>query len=357
MVSLITLSVKRRSQTGATAFIRCTAVGTAKGRKAEPALPSKIPLPVMKTGSTLTGSGTPTLGHPLGALMVAGKKAGIKGGISDQTRLGSAVNIHVEYRQPESRMAPLPFVPALRDLGTASRLVKGKILRCFVPFSACALCKPTILAPALPWPEQRFCSAGVGTLRCLASSLQAQNLPPRCGSSNCVSAHCAGIHLGQGGNYTLSQLYLLHLAVSGSMAAEFFSLMTDSSIPDNIREALASYDMPRSCNNQDELAALISHLMEASGSSAVGDQILARASVRLLFSRCRESCGLPPLDEAKGSQQPAGPASSSAAPPAHTSNVVERARYHFMKHRTAFHGKEVSKKKKRANMFCFSDLT
>ena len=41
------------------------------------------------------------------------------------------------------------------------------------------------------------------------------------------------------------------------MAAEFFSLMTESSIPDNIREALASYDTPlfaRSCNDQDELA-------------------------------------------------------------------------------------------------------
>ena len=28
------------------------------------------------------------------------------------------------------------------------------------------------------------------------------------------------------------------------MAAEFFSLMNESSIPDNIREALASYDAP-----------------------------------------------------------------------------------------------------------------
>ncbi|CAE7421204.1 unnamed protein product, partial [Symbiodinium microadriaticum] len=50
-----------------------------------------------------------------------------------------------------------------------------------------------------------------------------------------------------------------------SMAAEFFALMTESSIPDNIREALASYDTPlfaRSCNDQEELASLISHLME-----------------------------------------------------------------------------------------------
>ena len=105
------------------------------------------------------------------------------------------------------------------------------------------------------------------------------------------------------------------------MAAEFFSLMTESSIPDNIREALASYDTPlfaRSCNDQDELAPLISHLMEASDTSALGDQIMARASVRLLFSRCRESCGLPPLDEVnvKGTQQPAGNTSSTSTPPA-----------------------------------------
>ena len=67
------------------------------------------------------------------------------------------------------------------------------------------------------------------------------------------------------------------------MAAEFFSLMTESSIPDNIREALASYDTPlfaRSCNDQEELASLISHLMEASDTSSVGDQILASADFR-----------------------------------------------------------------------------
>ncbi|CAE7260268.1 unnamed protein product, partial [Symbiodinium microadriaticum] len=105
----------------------------------------------------------------------------------------------------------------------------------------------------------------------------------------------------------LPELALYSLLQTGSMAAEFFSLMTESSIPDNIREALASYDTPlfaRSCNDQEELASLISHLMEASDTSSVGDQILARASVRLLFSRCRESCGLPPLDDAKGNQQP-----------------------------------------------------
>ena len=102
------------------------------------------------------------------------------------------------------------------------------------------------------------------------------------------------------------------------MAAEFFALMTESSIPDNIREALASYDTPlfaRSCNDQEELASLISHLMEASDTSAPGDQIMARASVRLLFSCCRESCGLPPLDEVKGVQQPTGSASPPSAPP------------------------------------------
>ncbi|CAE7246343.1 GIP, partial [Symbiodinium sp. KB8] len=104
-----------------------------------------------------------------------------------------------------------------------------------------------------------------------------------------------------------------------SMAAEFFSLMNESSIPDNIREALASYDTPlfaRSCNDQDELASLINHLMEASDTSALGDQIMARASVRLLFSRCRESCGLPPLDAVKGTPQPTGSASPPSAPPA-----------------------------------------
>ena len=68
-------------------------------------------------------------------------------------------------------------------------------------------------------------------------------------------------------------------SLTGSMAAEFFALMNDSSVPDNIREALASYDtqlFARSCNDQEELASLISHLMDASDTSSVGDQILAQ---------------------------------------------------------------------------------
>ena len=95
-----TLSVRRRSQTEATAFTLCTAVGTAKELKAGTASPSPPPLPPRKVGSIPTGSGirsgTPTLGHPLGARKMAGKKAGTMGGISDQPRFGSAVKIQVE---------------------------------------------------------------------------------------------------------------------------------------------------------------------------------------------------------------------------------------------------------------------
>ena len=56
--------------------------------------------------------------------------------------------------------------------------------------------------------------------------------------------------------------------------------------------------------------------MDASDTSSVGDQILARASIRLLFSRCRESCGLPPLDDAKVSQQPNATTQPTASSPA-----------------------------------------
>ncbi|CAE7634907.1 unnamed protein product, partial [Symbiodinium sp. KB8] len=95
-----TLSVRRRFQTEATAFTLCTAAGIAKERKAATAPTSQLPLPLMKVGIIPTGSGTlsgtPTLGHPLGAHKMAGKKAGNTGGISDQPRFGCAVKIHVE---------------------------------------------------------------------------------------------------------------------------------------------------------------------------------------------------------------------------------------------------------------------
>ena len=116
---------------------------------------------------------------------------------------------------------------------------------------------------------------------------------------------------------TLHTLFLRFWA-QVNMSTEFFSLMVESSIPDNIREALSPYDAPlfaRSCNNQEELAALINHLMEASGTSALGDQILARASIRLLFSKCRVNCELPPLDESRNPAQPSAPSVSASAPP------------------------------------------
>ena len=169
------LSVRRRFQTEATAFTLCTAVGTAKEQKAGTASPSQPPLPPRKVGSIPTGSGirsgTPTLGHPLKARKMAGKKAGATGGISDQPRFGSAVKI--QNRQPELRTAPLPFVPALQDLGTASPLQTQK--RSQLP-TIRALLSPlmrslsqsfTNLAPALPRLEQRFCSAGAGLFRYL----------------------------------------------------------------------------------------------------------------------------------------------------------------------------------------------
>ncbi|CAE7717896.1 unnamed protein product [Symbiodinium necroappetens] len=141
----------------------------------------------------------------------------------------------------------------------------------------------------------------------------------------CLSSSNAFVRLGRVNSAIVIASFRHSLLQTGSMAAEFFSLMNDSSIPDNIREALTSYDTPlfaRSCNDQEELASLISHLMDASDTSSAGDQILARASIRLLFSRCRESCGLPPLDDAKGNQQPTAttsPTTNSPAPNASSS--------------------------------------
>ena len=90
-----TLSVRRRSQTEATAFTLWTAAGIANVRKAATAPTSPLPLPLMRVGISPTGSGTlsgtPTLGHPLGAHKMAGKTAGTTVGISDQPRFGSAV--------------------------------------------------------------------------------------------------------------------------------------------------------------------------------------------------------------------------------------------------------------------------
>ena len=75
---------------------RCRDCKRAEGRNRA----SPLPLPPRKVGIIPTGSGilsgTPTIGHPLGALKMAGKKAGTTVGISDQPRFGSAVKIHVE---------------------------------------------------------------------------------------------------------------------------------------------------------------------------------------------------------------------------------------------------------------------
>ena len=166
-----TLSVRRRFQTEATAFTLCTAAGIAKERKAATALTSPLPLLLMKVGIIPTGSGTlsgtPTLGHPLGAHKTAGKKAGTKGGISDQPRFGSAVKIRVRIDSRNCARHRFLFVPALQDLGTASPLQVQKRVR-FPSFGhRCHQCCALLCNILLVWGSRfsSVCSAGEGLPR------------------------------------------------------------------------------------------------------------------------------------------------------------------------------------------------
>ena len=108
------------------------------------------------------------------------------------------------------------------------------------------------------------------------------------------------------------------------MSAEFIQLIADANVPEEIAASLEGFDVAlfaRSCESAEELELFIQHAIASAGVTQLPQKMLAKASIRLLFSRCRTSENLPPLAAADtgSSPTPAPTASSQAPPPASAS--------------------------------------
>ena len=74
------------------------------------------------------------------------------------------------------------------------------------------------------------------------------------------------------------------------MSAEFIQLVSEANVPEEIATSLEGFDIAlfaRSCESADELELFIQHAIASAGVTQLPQKMLAKASIRLLFSRCR----------------------------------------------------------------------
>ena len=82
------------------------------------------------------------------------------------------------------------------------------------------------------------------------------------------------------------------------MSAEFIQLISEANVPEEIATSLEGFDIAlfaRSCESADELGLFIQHAIASAGVTQLLQKMLAKASIRLLFSRCRAAESLPHL--------------------------------------------------------------
>ena len=108
------------------------------------------------------------------------------------------------------------------------------------------------------------------------------------------------------------------------MAAEFIQLIADANVPEEVVTSLEGFDVAlfaRSCESPDELESFNQHAIASAGVTQLPQRMLAKASIRLLFSRCRAAESLPHLgaQTSGGNPAPAAPATSQAPPSASSS--------------------------------------
>ena len=107
-------------------------------------------------------------------------------------------------------------------------------------------------------------------------------------------------------------------------AAEFLQLISDANVPEEVATSLEGFDVAlfaRSCESPEELESFIQHAIASAGVTQLPQRMLAKASIRVLFSRCRAAESLPHLGvpTSAGSLTPAAVAASQAQQPASAS--------------------------------------
>ena len=112
------------------------------------------------------------------------------------------------------------------------------------------------------------------------------------------------------------------------MSAEFIQLISEANVPEEIATSLEGFDIAlfaRSCESADELELFIQHAIASAGVTQLPQKMLAKASIRLLFSRCRTEENLPHLVGSTSGGQPAAATAPAAQAPTPASTSWQEA--------------------------------
>ncbi|CAE7325932.1 Plscr3 [Symbiodinium sp. CCMP2592] len=111
----------------------------------------------------------------------------------------------------------------------------------------------------------------------------------------------------------------VHPAQAPLDMSDFSQFVSDCNVPAAVASLLSEFDTAlyaRACTTPSELEELITHFMTEAAVTEAAERFITKASLRLLFSKCRQSEGMASLEATPSSSLPLGEAPSTAVPPA-----------------------------------------
>ncbi|CAE7270674.1 unnamed protein product [Symbiodinium sp. CCMP2592] len=101
--------------------------------------------------------------------------------------------------------------------------------------------------------------------------------------------------------------------------ADFAQLVSDCNVPPAVASLLSAFDTAlyaRACTTSAELEELVNHFMAEASVTEAAERFITKASLRLLFFKCRQSEGMASLEATSSAALPLGEAPSTAVPTA-----------------------------------------
>ncbi|CAE7349677.1 unnamed protein product [Symbiodinium sp. CCMP2592] len=101
--------------------------------------------------------------------------------------------------------------------------------------------------------------------------------------------------------------------------SDFSQFVSDCNVPPAVASLLSEFDTAlyaRACTTSSELEELITHFMTEAAVTEAAERFITKASLRLLFSKCRQAEGMASLEATPSSALPLGEAPSTAVPTA-----------------------------------------
>ncbi|CAE7036567.1 unnamed protein product [Symbiodinium sp. CCMP2592] len=101
--------------------------------------------------------------------------------------------------------------------------------------------------------------------------------------------------------------------------SDFSQLVSDCNVPLAVASLLSAFDTAlyaRACTTSSELEELITHFMTEAAVTEAAERFITKASLRLLFFKCRQSEGMASLEATPSAALPLGEAPSTAVPTA-----------------------------------------